>query len=325
MADISETRVERQPIGTDQDNVYDLIIIGAGPAGMSAAIYAARGRIRTLLLEKAMPGGQVSNIWKIENYIGFPQGILGTELTKRMEAHLSEFKVEKAWGYVSEIENMAAAIKCVKTDIGAKYYTRSVIIASGLEPKKLNIPGEQRFRGRGVSYLATLDGHNYVGQTVAVIGGTSEAAESALYLARFARKVIMIYPQSELQVVMMLKEKLMQKSEIIDCMANSVIEEIIGEAGVTDIQIRNRSTDQIRVLQCSGIFVNIGKNPENRFLTKQVSLDEEGFVVCDAYNRTSVDGVFAAGDVRSKYLRQIATAVADGALAAVMVDKYLNR
>ncbi len=318
------TETVRQREAVDELDVYDLVIIGAGPAGMSAAIYAARGQLRTMLLEKAMPGGQVSNIWKIENYIGFPQGIIGTELTKRMEAHLNEFKVEKAWGYVSEIEHLEAKVKCVKTDIGNRYYTRTIIIASGLEPKKLNVPGELQFRGRGVSYLATLDGHNYLGKHVAIIGGTTEAVDSALYLARFAKKIYIIYPQSELHAVMSHKQKIHEKSDQIDCLCNSVIEEIMGEARVHEICIRNTLTDKTRVIPCEGVFVNIGKNPENRFLTPQVKLDEEGFVVTDAYNRTTVEGVFAAGDVRSKYIRQIATAVADGAIAAVMVDKFLQ-
>ncbi len=301
--------------------IHDVIIIGGGPAGLTAGLYTSRAKLKTLLIERMIMGGQVMTTTKVENYPGFPGGIDGPDLMIRFQEHCQEFGLQIEYG---EVENLIdqGDQKVVVVD-GKELRGRTVIITTGAEPRKLGIAGEQELTGRGVSYCATCDGAFFREVPVAIVGGGDTAAEEALFLTRFASKVYLIHRRDELRATKILQERLFA-SDKIEVLWNSVVERAEGDAsGLKSVELKDRVTGKTRTLDLHGLFVAIGVVPKAHFLAEVLDLDQDGHILTDAECRTSIPGVFAAGDVRKKILKQIATAVGDGAVAAIMAEKYL--
>ncbi len=304
------------------ENLYDVAIIGGGPAGLTAGLYTSRANLKTLLVERMIMGGQVMTTTKVENYPGFPGGIDGPDLMMRFQEHCQEFGLKVDYG---EVENLVdeGAEKVLTVD-GKKVRARAVIITTGAEPRKLDIPGEKEFTGRGVSYCATCDGAFFRNVPVAIVGGGDTAAEEALFLTRFASKVYLIHRRDKLRATSILQDRL-AANEKIEILWNTTVERAEGDpSGLQAAQIRNVQSGEMRSLSLQGLFVAIGVVPKAHFLAEILKLDDEGYILTDAECRTSLPGVFAAGDVRKKILKQIATAVGDGAVAAIMAEKYLE-
>lgn len=301
--------------------MYDIIIIGGGPAGLTAGLYNARARMNVLLVDKLAPGGQVLNTHWVENYPGFPDGISGFDLMDRMKAQAEKFGLEIRSEEVTRIE-AGDGKKLVKTDKGV-LEARALILACGASWRKLGIEGESDFVGRGVSFCATCDGPFYRDQDVAVIGGGDTALEESLFLTRFASRVFHIHRRAELRAVKILQERAMAEDKI-QFIWDTVPERIIGKDGVEAIEIRNVKTGEISQKAVHGVFVFIGTIPNTELLRGLVDLDDAGFVLTNDRMETSMPGVFAAGDMRSKGFRQISTAVGEGACAAHGAEKYLE-
>ncbi len=304
------------------DTVYDVIILGGGPAGLTAGLYTSRAKLKTLLLERMIMGGQVMTTTKVENYPGFPGGIDGPDLMMRFQEHCQEFGLEVTTG---EAEGLVdnGDVKTLVVD-GQELSARAVIITTGAEPSKLGVDGEDSFIGRGVSYCATCDGAFFREVEVAIIGGGDTAAEEALFLTRFASKVYLIHRRNELRATKILQDRI-EANDKIEVLWDTVIEKVNGDnSGMTSAALKNLKSGETRDLPLAGMFVAIGVTPKAHFLTEVLELDGDGYVLTDAECRTSMPGVFAAGDVRKKILKQIATAVGDGAVAAIMAEKYLD-
>lgn len=305
------------------EQIYDLIIIGSGPAGMSAAICAGRAKLSTIIIDKALPGGQASTAYMIENYLGFPGGIYGPELALRMEDHVKEFDIEYVCASVDDISSVNARIKRVKTDIGTEYRAHFIILATGLEPKPLESSFEQSFMGRGLSYYAQSDVESYRDKDVAVIGGGNCAMYAADYLAQFVRRLYVIHKSDRIKAVSSLRERVLNNSKIT-VVWNTRLTDIFGIDNVEKIKCENIFTGQSNWLDVKGVFVYIGRIPPKVIVALGLQLDEDGYVITDEYMRTSIPGIYAAGDVRSKQIRQIATAVSDGMIAAINVGKEMT-
>ncbi|MBN1275922.1 MAG: thioredoxin-disulfide reductase [Deltaproteobacteria bacterium] len=299
----------------------DLIIIGAGPAGLTAGLYAARARLKTIVLEKFSPGGQILNTDWVENYPGFPEGISGFELIDRMKRQAERFDLriinQEATGIV--IDKRKIIVTTDKDSLEAM----TVILACGATPQKLLIEGETLLTGKGVSYCATCDGPFFRDQTVAVIGGGDTAVEEALFLTRFASKVYLVHRRDRLRATKVLQERAFAQNKIVP-LWDTVATRIAGKNSVEGLDIKNVKTNEEKTLPVQGVFVFIGNNSNNELAKGILKLDGKGFIITDNNMETSCPGIFAAGDIRSKLLRQVSTSVGEGATAAFAAEKYLE-
>ena len=300
--------------------MYDLIIIGAGPAGLSAAIYASRARLSAVVIEQNfVNGGQIIDTYEIDNYPGLP-GISGMDLAAKMAEHAEKLGVETVYGFVQNLD-LTGPVKKVETDEGT-YEAKAVIIASGATHSKLGAQGENQFAGMGVSYCATCDGAFYRGKDVLVVGGGDVAVEDAIFLARGCNKVYVVHRRDELRAAKILQESLLSLPNV-EMVWNSNLRSVNGGMKVESATVVNKLDQSERTIPVSGVFIAVGITPRSEFARNHVSMDEKGYIIADETGATSVPGVFAAGDVRTKQLRQVVTAVADGATAVTSAEKYL--
>lgn len=302
---------------------YDILIVGAGPAGLTAGLYASRGGMKTLLCEKMAPGGQAATTDVIENYPGYPEGISGPALMESMENQARRFGAEIAT--ITEVTRIVPENDyfIVETS-GDAYSTKSVVIASGAEPKRLGIPGEGTFTGRGVSYCAVCDGAFFKDALIAVVGGGNAAVEEALYLTRYGKKVYLIHRRDRLRADQVLAERAFRDDKI-EMVWDTVADEIKGEGGVSELAIRNVKTGAESALKVEGIFIYVGFQPNTSYLDGLIDLDDNGFILTAPDMATSKPGIFACGDVRSKDLRQVVTAAGDGSIAAFSAEKHIEK
>ena len=303
------------------DKDFDIIILGGGPAGLSAAVYAARSAAKVAVIDISMFGGQPSNYLELENYTGFKK-VGGYELMEQFEEHADMFGVEKFPMEEIQKVDLASEIKTVTT-LNGEFRAKSIIIATGAQPKKLGVKGEKEFLGRGVSYCAVCDGAFYKEKVVAVVGGGNAAVEEAMYLTRFADKVYLIHRRNELRADKIVQERAF-KNEKLEFVYDTVVKEIQGDDLVTHAVIENVKTGEIKDLPINGIFPYIGFTPNVELFNGQVEQDGNGFIITDDKMQTSVKGVYAVGDVRTTPLRQVITAAADGAVAAVYAGRYVE-
>ncbi len=299
----------------------NLVIIGGGPAGLTAGIYAARATIDTVLLERGVPGGLVISTHLIENYPGFSVGISGPDLMIQMEKQARRFGCEILSVNVEKIENNDKEFY-LKTDRG-DIITSAIILASGAQPQMLGVKGEKELIGRGVSYCATCDGAFFRNRRVAVIGGGDAAVEEAIFLTRFAEKVFVIHRRGELRATKIVQQRAFQNQKI-EFIWHGVADEILGKNLVEAISVRDVRDNSKTLLKVDGVFIYVGNTPNSSLLKDLVKTDEKGYIITDENMQTSHKGIFAAGDVRRKLLRQVVTAVADGATAAFAAEKYLE-
>ncbi len=301
---------------------YQLIIVGGGPAGLTAGLYAARGRLKALLIEKGATGGQVLLTDWVDNYPGFTEGVSGFELMDKMTAHVDRFELEKKFAMVSGLD-LQKEIKTISLENGDQLTCSSVVLCTGARPRTLDVPGEKELTGKGVSYCATCDGPFYRGQEIAVVGGGNTAIQEALHLTKFASKVTVIHRRDELRATKILQEKAFA-NEQIDFLWNAQVQTIEGDANGVN-QLRIALVDGSRTtLPVTGIFILIGVVPNNEILPlDQLQTDAAGFVITDTEMETSIPGVYAAGDIRSKNFRQIINAAGEGANAELSAEQYL--
>ena len=300
--------------------IYDMVILGGGPGGYTAALYAARAGLDTVVLEKLSAGGQMALTSQIDNYPGFPEGIDGFELGMKFQEQAERFGAKTEYAEVRSLD-LKASPKVLHTSEG-DFFARTVVIATGAGARKLGLPDEERLTGRGVGYCAHCDGMFYRGKTVAVIGGGNSAAAEALHLSRIARKVILIHRRDTLRATKIYHEPL-KKLENIDFRWNSAVTELIGQERLSAIRVKNLLSGEEEILELDGVFVSIGRKPATELLAGQVELDN-GYIVADESTQTSIPGVYAVGDVRTKALRQILTAASDGANAAHHAEGWLS-
>ena len=301
--------------------MYDIILIGSGPAGLSAAIYAQRACLDTIVIEKnGISGGQVLNTWEVDNYPGFP-GVTGFELSRQFREHANKLGARVVQDEVVQVELSGNVKKVVCEE--ETYEARCVILASGAHHRTLEVPGEEELRGAGVSYCATCDGAFFRGRTVAVVGGGDAALEDAIFLARMCEKVYIVHRRDKLRGAKRLQERL-QALENIEFVWNSETVAIEGKAQVEALRLRQTKTGEEKRLDVDGVFIAVGIAPESELYAGQLELDEQGYIRADESGQTSVPGVFAAGDVRTKALRQILTAASDGANCVASAERYLQ-
>lgn len=301
--------------------MYDIIIIGAGVAGLTAGLYGSRGGFKTLIIEKMFAGGQAATTYEIDNYPGFVETITGPDLAMNMEKHAKKFGVEITNEDVIEID-IDHPIKKVKTNKNI-YEGKTLILAMGANPKKLGLEKEKEFVGAGVSYCATCDGAFYRDKTVAVVGGGDTAVEDALFLSRFCNKVYLIHRRDQLRAVKVLQDAAFANDKI-EFVWNSVVEEIIGEQGVQGVVIKDQNTGETKELQLEGLFIAVGIQPNIELVKGKVEVNNNGYIITDEGMQTNKPGVYAAGDIREKFLRQLVTAASDGAVAAYAAERYVT-
>jgi thioredoxin reductase (NADPH) len=299
---------------------YNVTIIGGGPAGLSAGLYAARAGLKSLLLERGVFGGQIVNASLVENYPGFPDGISGPELGEFMHQQATKYGLETR---TAEVTGVSTGNAYEVTTTEGNFQTESIIIAAGSEYRKLDVAGEEEFLGRGVSYCATCDGFFFRDREVAVAGGGDTAITDALELAQHCRKVYIIHRRDQLRATKALQEKAFSQPKI-EMVWNTVVDEIVGDKMLKSLRLRNVKTGQSSNLGVDGIFIAVGLKPNSQVFSQSVTLDEAGFIVTDEMMRTSVPGIFAAGDIRHNSFRQVITAAGDGAAAASSAFKYLH-
>lgn len=302
--------------------MYDIVIIGGGAAGMSAALYAGRSGMKTLVIESLAVGGQMNQTYEIANYPGVLNNPDGTSLAMSMKEQALEYDAEFTSETVKEIKDIHEKIKKVVTRKNV-YETKAVIFATGANPRKLGADGEEKFHGMGVSYCATCDGAFFKGQETAVVGGGNTAFEDALYLSRFCKKVYLIHRREGFRAEATMVNAV-KNNDKIEFVLNSTVEKIKGDTTVSSIEIKNTITGAISELSVSGLFVAVGRDANSGLAGKYLRLDKEGFIITDRYMQTSVKGVYAAGDVRDTPLRQVITAASDGAIAATSAIHYIN-
>ena len=300
--------------------IYDMLIIGGGPGGYTAALYAARAGLSVAVLEKLSAGGQMALTHQIDNYPGFEEGVDGFELAGKMQAQAERFGAVTEYAEVYQAD-LNANPKVVKTSDG-DFYGRTVVIATGANPRELGLSEEQSLMGRGVAYCAACDGMFYKGKTVVVVGGGNSAAADALLLSRVAKKVIIVHRRDTLRATKIYHQPLMN-AENVEFVWNSTVEKILSDGKVSGIVVKDVNSGQEKQIDCEGVFVSIGRKPATELVKDQLNLDGGGYIVADESTKTNIGGVFAVGDVRTKQLRQVVTAVADGAVAAHMAEEFL--
>lgn len=300
---------------------FDTVILGGGPAGLAAGIYASRGAIKTAIVDANMMGGQPSNYLELENYPGYPL-IGGYDLMEKFEEHADKFGVNKFPMQEIESVDLLSTPKVIKTK-EAEFKCKTVILAMGAQPMKLGVPGEKEFVGRGVSYCAVCDGAFYRDKVVTVVGGGNAAVEEAMYLTKFASKVYLVHRRDELRADKIVQERAF-KNEKLEFIWNSVVKEIKGDDLVHTAVLENTKTGEIKNLETNGVFPYIGMRPNVELINGQVEQDKGGFIVTDSTMKTSVEGVYAIGDIRNTPLRQVITAASDGAIGAVYAVKYIE-
>jgi thioredoxin reductase (NADPH) len=305
-----------------EEKIYDLIIIGGGPAGLTAGIYATRAKLDTVLLERLNVGGLVASTDMVENYPGFPEGISGADLVKKIEEQAVKFGLQIVPFKEVTSADVKAQPKLIKVD-EEEYKAKAVIIASGTEPKKLGIPGEEEFRGRGVSYCATCDGAFFQDKDIVMIGGGSSGIQEGLFLIRFVKSITVVEFMPHLNAEKILQERA-EKEPKFKFHLNHMATSINGENQVESVTIKNRETNEEKTIPAAGVFIYVGWDPKTDFVKEQIELDKWGYVAAGEDTKTSVPGVFVVGDVRQKDLRQITTAVSDGTVAAFMAEKYIE-
>jgi thioredoxin reductase (NADPH) len=299
---------------------YDLVIIGAGPGGLTAGLYAARARMNVLLIEKAVPGGQILVTDWIENYPGFPEGISGFDLAEKIKEQALALGLEIETAEVQGLDLSGATKEVILKEKRIK--TKSLIIASGASPKKLGV-GEDKFMGKGISFCATCDGPFFRDKVIVAVGGGDTAVQESIFLTKFAKKVYVVHRRDELRATKILQERAFANDKI-EFLWDSVVTGMDGFFGVEKINVKNIKTGEEKAIEANGCFIWIGILPNTEFIKGDVKTDESGFILVDAKMQTNVPGVFAIGDVRETPLRQIATAVGDGAIAAVSAEHYVE-
>ena len=303
-----------------EEKVYDVVIIGAGPSGMTAAVYTSRANLKTVMIERGIPGGQMANTEEIENYPGY-ESILGPELANKMLDHAKKFGTEYAYGDVKEIVE-DGHFKVVKTGNG-DYRAKAVIIATGAKPRLLGVPGEKELAGRGVSYCAVCDGAFFKNKELVVIGGGDSAVEEAVFLTKYASKVTIIHRRDEFRAQKILQDRAF-KNEKIEYIWNTTVEEILGEGRVEGVRIKDKETGEVRDFPAQGAFIYVGMDPLTEPFRKLGITNEAGYILTNDNMETSVAGIFASGDVREKTLRQVVTATGDGSIAAMAAQHHIE-
>ena len=301
--------------------IYDMIVLGGGPAGYTAALYAARAGFDVVVLEKMSPGGQMILTGDIDNYPGFEEGIDGFTLGMKMQQGAERFGAKTEYAEVISVD-FSDKVKRIETTSGV-YFGKTVVIASGANPRELGLNNESELIGRGVHYCAHCDGRFYKDKTVVVVGGGNSAVSDALYLSRLAKKVFLIHRRDKLRATRIYQENLLN-SKNVEILWNSVVSEFIKDDRLKSVKIKDLNSGDVTELACDGVFVSIGRKPATEFLKNEVALDANGYVVAGEPTKTNVDGVYAVGDVRTKALRQVVTAVADGAVAVHFAEEYIN-
>lgn len=302
------------------DKIYDMIIVGGGPSGYTAALYAARAGLDVMLIERLSAGGQMNLTGQIDNYPGFPEGVDGFQLSYNMQQQAERFGAKTKYAEVLKLE-LEGEVKSVRTNEGV-YGAKTVVISTGAGPRQLGVARENEMIGRGVGYCAHCDGMFYKGKTVAVVGGGNSAVAEALYLSRIAKEVVMIHRRDSLRATQ-IYHKPLQEASNIRFLWNSEVAELLGEEILTGVKVRNLENGEEQMLDVQGLFVSIGRKPATELVKDQLTLDEAGYIMAEEDTKTSIHGVYAVGDVRTKELRQIVTAVADGAMAAHVAEQYL--
>ena len=304
----------------DKTHVYDMVIVGGGPGGYTAALYAARAGLDTLVLEKLSPGGQMAQTDQIDNYPGFEESIDGFSLAEKMQKQAERFGAKSEYAEVSRL-NLTADPKVLETSEGT-FCGKTVVLASGAVPRELGVAKEAELAGRGVAYCAACDGAFYRGKTVVVVGGGKSAAADALLLSRIAKNVILVHRRDTLRATKIYHQPLLGR-ENVEFRWNSTVTELLYNDHLTGVRLRDMITGAESTIECDGVFISIGRKPATDLVRDQLEVDRGGYIVADETTKTAIPGVYAVGDVRTKPLRQIVTAVADGAVAVHMAEEYL--
>lgn len=300
--------------------VYDMVIVGGGPGGYTAALYAARAGLDTLVLEKLSAGGQMAQTHQIDNYPGFEDGVDGFSLAEKMQKQAERFGAKSEYAEVSRLD-LNVAPKMLETSEGI-FYGKTVVLATGATPRELGVAKETELVGRGVAYCAACDGMFYKGMTVVVVGGGNSAAADALLLSRIAKKVILVHRRDTLRATKIYHQPLMNR-ENVEFFWNNTVAELLHDDKLTGVRLKNVLTGEESTIECDGVFISVGRKPATDLVKDQLELDRGGYVVADETTKTAIPGVYAVGDVRTKPLRQVVTAIADGAVAVHMAEEYL--